>query len=81
MKNILVYTKDTGLMIRQHGFIEIITIIIIGVIALAYFNIDLRMIMSDPFIQKILGVLKDVWFNYLVPLGGYLKTSILGLFS
>ncbi len=66
---------------RQYGFTEIMFIVIVGVIALAYFNIDLRAIFSDPLMQKIFGILKGAWFNYLLPLGGYLKASILGLFN
>jgi hypothetical protein len=65
----------------HRGITEIIFIVIVGVIALAYFNIDLRAILSDPLMQKILGIIKDAWFNYLLPLGGYLKASILGLFN
>ena len=66
---------------EQRGFMEIITIIIVGVAALAYFNIDLRAIFSDPLMQKMLGIIKGAWFNYLLPLGIYLKASILGLFN
>ena len=66
---------------KERGIMEIITIIIIGVAALAYFNIDLHAIIKDPLMQKILGVIKGAWTNYLLPLGGYLKTSILGLFN
>ena len=63
------------------GLTEIIFIVIVGVAALTYFNIDLRAILSDPLMQKIFGILKGAWFDYLLPLGGYLKTSILGLFN
>ncbi|OHA84025.1 MAG: hypothetical protein A2937_02425 [Candidatus Yonathbacteria bacterium RIFCSPLOWO2_01_FULL_47_33b] len=65
----------------NRGFTEIFFIVIVGVIAMAYFNIDLRAIFSDPLMQKIFGIIKGAWFNYLLPLGGYLKVSILGLFN
>lgn len=63
------------------GFTEIIFMVIVGVVALAYFNVDLHAILNDPLMQKILSILKGAWFNYLLPLGGYLKANILGLFS
>lgn len=66
---------------RQRGFLEIITIIVIGVALLAYFNVDLHAIVNDPLMQKMLGVLKSAWFNYLLPLWAYLKGRILGLFN
>lgn len=65
----------------QRGFTGIIFMIIVGVGLLAYFKIDLRAIFSDPLMQKMFGILKGAWFNYLLPLGGYLKASILGLFN
>jgi len=73
------YMKKT--LSRQRGFTGIIFIIIVGVAMLAYLNVDLHtMTSSNPFAQKILSILRDLWLNYLVPLGGYLKASILGLF-
>ena len=71
MKNIL----------RKGGFMEIIGIIIVGVATLTYFNIDLRAILSDPLMQKIFAILKGAWVDYLLPLGEYLKVSILSLFN
>lgn len=67
--------------LKNRGIIEIVTIVIIGVAALAYFNVDLHAIVNDPFIQKIFGILKGAWFNYLLPLGGYIKVSISSLFN
>lgn len=66
---------------RQRGFMGIIFMIIVGVGLLAYFKIDLRAIFSDPLMQKMFGILKGAWFNYLLPLWGYLKASILSLFN
>lgn len=66
---------------NQRGFMGIIFMIIVGVGLLAYFKIDLRAIFSDPLMQKMFGVLKVVWFNYLLPLEAYLKGTITGLFN
>lgn len=53
--------------------------------ALIYFNVDVRSIvdslLNNPVIQKIWVVLISAWTNYLVPLGGYIWESILGLFQ
>lgn len=66
---------------NQRGFMGTIFLIIIGVGLLAYFKIDLRAIFNDPLMQKMFGIIKDVWLNYLLPLEAYLKGSILGLFN
>ncbi len=66
---------------HNRGYIETILLAIIIIATLSYFNIDLRGILDMPIIQNILGIFKGAWFTYLVPLWGYLVTSVTGLYK
>ncbi len=65
----------------SRGFIEMILLAIIVIATLSYFNIDLRSIFDMPIIQNIWSIFKGAWYSYLVPLWGYLVTSVTGLFN
>ena len=65
----------------NRGFMQIILLAIIIIAALAYFNVDVRSIIENPGVQKVLVILKGAWVNYLWPLFGYLWGSIAGLFN
>ncbi len=66
---------------QKRGIMQIVLLAIIVIVALAYFNIDVRGIIDTPIIQKVFVVLKGVWYGYIAPLLGYLWTSIVGLFN
>ena len=65
---------------HDRGFIRIILLAIIVIAALAYFNVDVRGILANPGVQKVIAIFAGAWNNFLVPLGHYLWTSIANLF-
>jgi hypothetical protein len=63
--------------------IVVIAIVIVGV--LAYYNIDLRAILekiiTSSLFQSIWAFIKNIWFDYLVPIWVFIKENIAGFFS
>ena len=67
--------------LKNGGFMQIILLAIIIIAALAYFNVDVRSIIENPGVQKVLAILKGAWVNYLWPLFTHLWTILAGFFN
>ena len=67
--------------LSNRGFMRIVLLVIVVITAFAYFNVDLRGILDNPIIQKIWVIIKGAWYSYLVPLWGYLVTSVTAIFN
>lgn len=67
---------------NNKGFTQIILVVIIALFALAYFNVDVRTFVENtPVLKQIFAIITTAWTDYLVPLGKFLWTSIVGLFT
>lgn len=66
------------------GFMKIVFLIIIAVIALAYFNVDVRGIINNILgnagVQKVFSLIGGAVYYYIIPLGGYLWDGIKSIF-
>ncbi len=64
----------------NRGFIEIIILAIIVIATLAYFNIDVRGIVQNAGVQKVLAIFIGAWNNYLVPMWHFIWTGVTNIF-
>ena len=70
--------------LEKRGFMKIVFLIIIAVIALAYFNVDVRgiinNILSNAGAQKVFSLIGGAVNYYIIPLGIYLWDGLKSIF-
>ena len=60
------YMKKASLK-NQQGFVKTVLVFIIALVAIEYFNIDVKAIVESDIVQSTIATIKSLFTNYVAP--------------